>query len=77
MDDIVYKGMRIVMPSILRKDMLHKVHEGNMGIEKCRRHARESLYWPNLNTDVGFDGQALRSMPKAPNFTVCRATTAT
>ena len=51
-EDVVYKGMRIVMPSTLRKDMLRKVHEGHMGIEKCRRRARESMYWPNMNSDI-------------------------
>ena len=51
-DNIVYKGMQIVMPSVLCKDMLRKVHEGHMGIEECRRRARESMYWPNMNSDV-------------------------
>lgn len=30
----------------LRKEMLQKIHEGHLGEEKCKRRAREVMYWP-------------------------------
>ena len=32
--------------------MLKKIHQGHLGIEKCRRRAREVLYWPGLNQAI-------------------------
>ena len=28
------------------------MHEGHLGIEKCKRRARDVMYWPNMNNDV-------------------------
>ena len=33
-DDIVFKGNKIVIPTTLR--MLQKIHEGHLGEEKCK-----------------------------------------
>ena len=43
-EDIVYKGSKIVIPKSLRKEMLKKIHAGHLGIEKCRKRAREVMY---------------------------------
>ena len=51
-EDIVYKGSKIVIPKSLRKAMLKKIHAGHLGIEKCRKRAREVMYWPRINQDV-------------------------
>jgi hypothetical protein len=49
---IILKGLKVVIPRSLRKEMLQKIHVGHLGIEKCRRRAREVLYWPGLNQEV-------------------------
>ncbi|KAL7879626.1 hypothetical protein SRHO_G00018800 [Serrasalmus rhombeus] len=49
---VVYKGSKIVMPKSLRKLMLEKVHEGHLGMEKCKRRAREVMFWPRNNQDI-------------------------
>ena len=51
-EDIIYKGSKIVIPKNLREEMLKKVHTGHLGIEKCRKRAREAMYWPCINQDV-------------------------
>lgn len=51
-DGVILKNNHIVVPSVLRQDMLNKIHEGHMGIEKCRRRGRSVLYWPNMNRDI-------------------------
>ena len=50
--DIVLRGSKLVIPKAMRKKTLDKIHEGHMGIEKCRRRAREALYWPGINREV-------------------------
>ena len=51
-DGVLLKGQRIVIPTKMRPEMRSLVHEGHLGIEKCKRRAREVMYWPNMNTDV-------------------------
>ena len=43
---------RIVIPEAMRKDVVRKLHEGHLGIEKCRQRLRTSVWWPNANKQV-------------------------
>ena len=36
----------------MRKGMLKKIHEGHLGIDKCRKRGKEVLYWPGINRDI-------------------------
>ncbi|KAJ8353520.1 hypothetical protein SKAU_G00210870 [Synaphobranchus kaupii] len=38
-EDIVYKGSKVVIPKSLRKEMLKKIQDGHLGIEKCKKRA--------------------------------------
>lgn len=51
-DGIIYKGMRIVVPPCLRRQMLNLVHESYLGVIKCKQGTREVLYWPAMNSNV-------------------------
>ena len=51
-DSVLLKGQRVVVPDSMKTQMLTLIHEGHLGIEKCKRRAREILYWPNMNKDV-------------------------
>ena len=51
-DGIIFKGTKIVVPTSMRRFMLNKIHEGHLGIEKCKKRAREIIYWPRINTDI-------------------------
>ncbi|XP_030855818.1 uncharacterized protein K02A2.6-like [Strongylocentrotus purpuratus] len=51
-DGIIFKGSKIVVPTTMRRFMLNKIHEGHLGIEKCKKRAREVIYWPRINTDI-------------------------
>ena len=50
--DLVLKGKRIIVPSSMRKEMKDLLHTGHVGIERCKRHAGESIYWPGLNGEL-------------------------
>ena len=48
-DGVIMKGQRVIVPKNMRAEMLHC---GHLGIEKCKRRARDILSWPNMNNDV-------------------------
>ena len=52
-DGIIYKGMQIIVPPSLCRQMLNLVHESHLDIVKCKQCAREVLYWPAMNSDIG------------------------
>ena len=51
-DNLILKGDRIVIPSSRRELVLKAIHEGHLGIEKCKARARICVYWPNLDDDI-------------------------
>nr|XP_047131896.1 uncharacterized protein K02A2.6-like [Hydra vulgaris] len=36
----------------MRREILSKLHEGHLGMEKCKRRARQSVFWPGLNNQI-------------------------
>ena len=51
-DGVILMGERVVVPDNLKAQMLTLIHEGHLGIEKCKRRACDVLYWPNMNKDI-------------------------
>ena len=51
-DGVILKGERIVIPKCMRKDVMKNVHSSHIGIEGCLRRARESVYWPGMNSEL-------------------------
>jgi hypothetical protein len=51
-DGLLVHNAKIIIPSSLRKQMLDIVHEGHLGIEKCKSMARQSMYWPGLAREI-------------------------
>jgi hypothetical protein len=51
-EGVIMKGDRIVIPTVLRSEMLARVHDSQMGIEKCRRRARDIIFWPKMNEQI-------------------------
>ena len=49
---LLLKGNRIIIPSVLRLDILDKLHSGHQGISKCRERARQAVWWPGLNRQL-------------------------
>lgn len=49
---VLLKGCKVVVPSSMRQEMLRRIHEGHMGLNKCKERARRLVFWPGMNTDV-------------------------
>ena len=49
---ILLKGDRIIVPESLRRSILDSIHEGHQGMDKCKRRARQSVFWPSMNNEI-------------------------
>ena len=51
-ENIIYRGERVVIPAVLRKDMVKRIHSSHLGVDGCLRRARVSLYWPGMDAQI-------------------------
>lgn len=52
LNDVLLRNNQIIIPRSMRRLVLDKVHEGHMGVSRCQSLARQSVYWPNINSDI-------------------------
>lgn len=51
-DDLLLKGDRLVIPEVLRTDILRYLHDAHQGVTKMRENAKVSVWWPGLSRDI-------------------------
>ena len=51
-DGLIFKGQRCVIPLSMRTKIKEKLHGAQPGIQSCLRRARETVYWPGMNSDL-------------------------
>ena len=51
-DGLILKGTRIVVPSQKQVEILKLIHEGHLGLIKCKLRAKETVYWSSLNDQL-------------------------
>ena len=51
-EGLLLQNSRIVVPQELLSEILKKLHSGHQGINKCRRRATQSVWWPRLYKDL-------------------------
>ena len=49
---MVLKGRHIIIPNILKQQVLDQLHINHIGIEKVKLLAHECIYWHSINTDI-------------------------
>ena len=48
-DGLIFVGERLVVPTAMKKVVLQAIHEGHMGITRCKQRGRSCVYWPSMN----------------------------
>ena len=48
-DGLVLKGTRIVIPNNKHKQILILIHEGHLGLGKCKLQCKDTVYWLGIN----------------------------
>jgi hypothetical protein len=51
-EGLVFYNDRLLVPAKLRSYMLNVIHEGHLGIGKCKGRARQVVFWPGMNDDI-------------------------
>ncbi|KAJ0175476.1 hypothetical protein K1T71_008635 [Dendrolimus kikuchii] len=51
-DGILFKDNLVFIPKELRGEMLVKIHEGHLGIDRCKRRARDVMFWKGMSRQV-------------------------
>ena len=51
-DGLVLKGTRIVIPIKKPEAVLNVIHEGHLGLNKCKLHPKDTVYLPGLNDQL-------------------------
>ena len=51
-DNLVLRGNQIIVPFSAVKDVLKILHASHQGIEKTKRRARQTVYWPGYTSDI-------------------------
>ena len=52
MQGLIFKGEWIIIPSVLRKEMKEKIHQGHLGREKCKVCARQVMFWQRIISEL-------------------------
>lgn len=51
-DDILLYDDRLVIPQSMRLEILEAIHQGHLGVSKCRSRARVTVWWPGLSKTI-------------------------
>ena len=51
-NEILFRGNRVIVPAVMRPEVLKKIHASHIGIEGCLPRAREILYWPGMTAAI-------------------------
>ena len=49
---LLVRGQQIVIPEAMRVEILGKLHEGHLGVTKCKARAATSVWWPGMYRDI-------------------------
>ena len=53
-EGLLLKDQRIIVLSALRSEMKSILHQRHLGIENCKKQARQALFWPLINKELEY-----------------------
>ena len=51
-DGLLFKGQRLIVPSVLRSKVLHVLHRSHMGVTKTQDRARSTFFWVGISKEI-------------------------
>ena len=51
-DGCILCGLKVVIPSLMRKRVLSEIHEGHIGMVRMKSLARIHVWWPSINSEI-------------------------
>ena len=51
-DGVLFKGEKVIIPRAMQPEMLKLIYGSRLGIDKCKRQARDVLYWPGMASQI-------------------------
>ena len=49
---ILFKGGKVIIPTAIRPEMLQLIHSSHLGVDKCKRRARDVVFWPGMGAQI-------------------------
>ena len=49
---VLFKSHKVIVPKVLRPELLQNVHKAHQGADSSIRRARESVYWPGMQAAI-------------------------
>ena len=49
---VLMAGSRIIIPRTMQQEILTKIHQGHLGMEKCKLRAKSAVYWIGMYKDI-------------------------
>ena len=49
---LVLYNARIVVPKEARREILVKLHASHQGVERTKRRARQTVFWPSMQNEI-------------------------
>ncbi|XP_055887318.1 uncharacterized protein K02A2.6-like [Biomphalaria glabrata] len=49
---LLFKGERLIVPKVLQKEMLQRLHQGHLGRDRCLVTAKEVFFWPGMSKQI-------------------------
>ncbi|XP_050063224.1 uncharacterized protein K02A2.6-like [Aphis gossypii] len=50
--EMLYWGMRLIVPKIMRKYVIKKLHSTHLGMTKTVKKANQLFYWPGMKSEI-------------------------
>lgn len=48
-NNILFKGRRLIIPTLMRKEVFKQLHQAHMGIQKTKWRAGAKIFCPQIN----------------------------